>query len=740
MPRISISRLHVSTRLKVSFPAVLFIAWLAFIAWAVWRHVQLSQEPLLGDARSYWLKAHNFWHSFGEKSLFNPFDLDPTVRPPGTVLMSYPFGITESFKGFLFRSIYLGIALTAGAIYVAAHSIRSSVARRIDVPCVALFMCALPLFYHFEYGEGSPTYWGLVDVYLAGSAALAVSLAMLGAARASPTVTVLSALLSGLCFTVKPAGLLVILLTVVCWFSVRITVNIATASAGMQRKKFWPPFGAGITAFALIDGSLIYAGRHSKYFSSENLAFGNRALTFLREDWLSLTPRALAWNLHTSLSFMLIVALVIMLSAGLLHFRRRSGVVMNLSSAAAFAGWTTAILYLGIGAWFWTIYTGGSQVRFFYPFALSAAVCLVPLSLLILDRTNATLRTLIRFVLILPSLNIAILLVLTNPPSNWQRLSGVNISIHPKSPDVVLAGQLLSEIRERKQGAVIYEDMSRALVIESYWGYELVAHPELPNIRVMGPYNFVRPAAYRLEEIANSDFLLFPVVRDPSERARRLGVREVLNYPAEQEVFQAWFSTLDAEHGVAVFGETEEFRILRVVDHDRLETALQAFRSGRTWGNVFIEANPQSQLWSSEDEISARVRSGSAVWTDVEFGHVFGVEAVALRRNNTELQVEAWWTPIGEKMPCGEWFLFVHLIDEGGAILINTAVKLPSDLRSPSPRQFRSSIATVQVEPGVAPKAIAFGFYRSQGNRAETLQANKGRRDWEDHRVILPLQ
>jgi hypothetical protein len=723
----------------------LLVAWLAVVAWGVWMHVASSEEPLIGDARTYWLKAENFWHSVGEKRVFNPFDLYPTIRPPGTVLMSYPFGFGESTRGFLFRSIYLPIILTAGAIYLAARSIPSTSAR-VDGVCLALFMCSLPLFYHFEYHLASPTYWGLVDAFFAGTAALAVSFALLGGACASPLATVAAALLTGVSFSIKPAGLFVIPLTAAS-FGLAVGVNLATVAAGATRKKFSQSFWLGIAAFVLINGSLIYVGMHSGYFSSENVALGNQALTWFRgEAWALPSLSGLAWNVHASLSFVFVGALVLTISAGLFTFRRLRGIATNRSSATAFAGWISAILYLGVGVWFWMVYTGGSQIRYFYPFVLSAAVCLVPLSLLILDGTNAIVKTLARCVLILPSLNIAVLLALGNPPLGWQELSGVNISIHPK-PDLALARRLLNEIRERKESAVVYEEPGTAAkieshwgayptpaVIESYWGFELTAHPELPNISVTAPYDFLHPSAHRLKEIANADFLLFPMVRNPSERARRLNIREVLDYPTEQDVFQAWLSTLSTEDGVELFDENNDFRILRVIDSDKLTAALEVFRSGRTWGKVFTEANPRSRLWLSEDEIMARVNGGDAVRTDAVFGQIFSVKAVAVRRNNMELQVEAWWTPIGEKMPPGAWFFWVHLIGKAGAI-VGTEAKLPHFARAPSPDQFRTSLASMQFMPDGLPKSIAFGFYRLQMGRPEALEANQGGRF-----VIMPLQ
>jgi hypothetical protein len=39
----------------------LALLWLVYIASAIWQHVQTSEQPLVYDALSYWLKARNVW-------------------------------------------------------------------------------------------------------------------------------------------------------------------------------------------------------------------------------------------------------------------------------------------------------------------------------------------------------------------------------------------------------------------------------------------------------------------------------------------------------------------------------------------------------------------------------------------------------------------------------------------------------------------------------------------------------
>jgi hypothetical protein len=50
----------------------------------------------------------------------NPLKLEPTARPPGSIIMSYPFGFSLDFRGFLFRSVFLPILSIGLAVYIVA--------------------------------------------------------------------------------------------------------------------------------------------------------------------------------------------------------------------------------------------------------------------------------------------------------------------------------------------------------------------------------------------------------------------------------------------------------------------------------------------------------------------------------------------------------------------------------------------------------------------------------------------
>ncbi|MCI0748321.1 MAG: hypothetical protein L0Y58_23190, partial [Verrucomicrobia subdivision 3 bacterium] len=648
-------------------PASAVILWLAFVGWAIWQHVQASGQPLIYDAITYWLKAKNVWASVAQGNWVNPLGIDPTFRPPGTVLMSYPFGFVESPEGFLFRSVFLGIVFLAAAVFVIAGTLRRSATRRWDVACVALFLCALPMFYHFEWSSASasPGYWGLTDCFLAGTAALACSAAILGAAGVSWGWTAVAALLASLCFLTKPAGALIVVTVMCTWFVIVLARLWAARSGGEFRLPGWRTLGTGAFVFGALCGPVLLAGFRSSYFSAENVAFGDRVLKVMTDSWLSVTPSLLHSMIHTSFGYASVIALVAAVLAGLGRLRSRKGALAGEDRVLAVGGLLTAIVGLGVGFWFWWIKTGGSQVRYFYPFALMAVMSILPLTFLALEAASQRARNVVRALLLLLPLNGAILLAQSDPSAVWQRISGVNLAANPAGPDVVLGRTVLDAVRQEGRVTTLYAASSGDTgVIESLWEFEQLAHSNLPNIRVKRPFDWQRPTTFRLEEIRAADFILSPFVRDARERERRLTIPSVDSYSAQQHLFEAWFSGIGAKEGVQVFGETDRLCLLRVVDHGRLEAALEVLKGSRRWHPEFLAANPQT--WRSDNEIQARLAGRRPDASRVGFGGLFHIEALYLEREGAGVRIDLWWKREKEPPP-GEWFFFAHLVDAGGA-------------------------------------------------------------------------
>jgi hypothetical protein len=223
---------------------------LVILSIGVWKHVKRSEQPPLWDAINYMQKAKAFWDMVASGQWKNPLNLEPVFRPPGTILMSYPLGFSADYKGFLARSVILPVFLFITALYVAASRRQMSRAEHLDLAAVALILASLPCFYHFEafVGVNSPTYWGLVDSFLAAVAALAFATGYRAVQSSSWPLLALASFLSGLCMMIKPAGVIVapVIVTLLIiikifndlsrpggrLFSIQLFSFVITASAG----------------------------------------------------------------------------------------------------------------------------------------------------------------------------------------------------------------------------------------------------------------------------------------------------------------------------------------------------------------------------------------------------------------------------------------------------------------------------------------------------------------------------
>src|SRR5205823_5030849 len=127
---------------------------------------------------SYYQKAYNLWTAIHGGHWFNPLNLEPTVRPPGTVLISYPLGFERDPRGFYFRSIFMPAALMILAALVAAHRRSRTMSHAWRGALIAVLFSTPSLFYQFAITPNTfASYWGMVDGFLSGFAALAAACA-----------------------------------------------------------------------------------------------------------------------------------------------------------------------------------------------------------------------------------------------------------------------------------------------------------------------------------------------------------------------------------------------------------------------------------------------------------------------------------------------------------------------------------------------------------------------------------
>ncbi|MBI5589710.1 MAG: hypothetical protein HY881_04415 [Deltaproteobacteria bacterium] len=259
---------------KTVIPHAIVILWLIFLGAMIWQHNVQSVQPPQYDPLTYMQKAMNFWKAVEQGKLFNPLNIEPTSRPPGTILMSYPFGFSTDFKGFHFRSIFFPILCIVIAVYMVAGIPRSS-AEGWGGAAVAILFSAIPMFYNFDFNEIIPSasYWGLVDNFQAGIAALAVAGIIKSLKTRSLIWLMVGAFVGSFTILIKPSGLMIIALLTATWLIVVIMEwlwarKYQQSDSNLHRYVII----GGIQTF-LIYSAVVLPCIFSKYFSTQNFVY-----------------------------------------------------------------------------------------------------------------------------------------------------------------------------------------------------------------------------------------------------------------------------------------------------------------------------------------------------------------------------------------------------------------------------------------------------------------------------------
>jgi hypothetical protein len=86
--------------------------------------------------------------------------------------------------------------------------------------------------------------------------------------------------------------------------------------------------------------------------------------------------------------------------------------------------------------------------------------------------------------------------------------------------------------------------------------------------------------------------------------------------------------------------------------------------------------------------------------------------------------------------PIDGWYLFAHLVNDKGETLAGThAALMPPQNPERDIRYY--TLDFPRVPEGTT--KVAFGFYKPAKNTAAFLSADTGMRDWNNQRVLLPL-
>jgi hypothetical protein len=569
-------------------PEICGLVWLILLAAGIWSHAHATQQTPFYDAFTYYQKANNFWTAVRAGHWFNPLNIAPTFRPPGTILMSYPFGFNIDPRGFYFRSVFFPILLVFAAVIVAAYDATDDARTRWKIMLTAMFFTSVALPYHFEYGS-LDGFWGLVDSFLAGVTTLAAACAWRGT-RAGGRIlgwSVATCLASVVAIIVKPSGTLAAALVGLAWvlFAIATLIEERRASGGqtpgLLRLELRLLLGAGIIAAG--DAAMVAASLGSGYLSKQSLAYGQNAIALMRQMpipndqiWLFLTISVGRGLIYWS-------GLALLICATAILSRRRSLITVRHLMAIF-----VCITMLLFGFWFWFIGSGApTQVRYAVPFFMMGVVMLVPVALRAWGLAPFILRLISVILMIATTVNLALLLFLVHPSFAWQRFSGVGVTSDFSPVILVAFKKFVAQSADRQRSIYVVSFDDNDAFLGSIIDESRLLHPELPVLSLRRPIDWQRSATIRINEVETANALMV----NPTQCPWAPTDGNATNLNEEQGIFTCWADGLTAADGISVFFEAPTVKLLSVVDAAKFRASLLAMVAVHGWDSKFVVAN-----------------------------------------------------------------------------------------------------------------------------------------------------
>ena len=260
-------------------PIAILLIWLTAIGMLIWHRVCESPQPPFHDALSYLQKAKSFWDNVSQGWPHNPLNLVQAVRPPGTVLLSYPFGFSSDYRGFLFRSVFVPFLIWVIAILISCLPNGKNVTLKSTWHSVfvVFILGPMPFFFQFEC-RAETSYWGVMDGFLASLSALTVACSARSLLYKSWVWAVIAAAIAAFCPLVKPSGSIVLLLTTIFWSgNALLSIFYSDSKSRKSSIRFWL---SGTTVFLLFGGTISLMCLHSQYLSNEVISYYKISMFF----------------------------------------------------------------------------------------------------------------------------------------------------------------------------------------------------------------------------------------------------------------------------------------------------------------------------------------------------------------------------------------------------------------------------------------------------------------------------
>jgi hypothetical protein len=720
---------------RVWLPHILVAGWLLYLGASIWQHALHSVQPPFYDPFSYVQKAVNFWRSVDSGLFLNPFDLDPSTRPPGTILMSYPFGFTPAFHGFYFRSVFLPILCIVVAVYIIIGPAQVK-ASAWQVAAMAFLFSSLPMFYWMDWNDEfyNNNGWGMVDNFQGGIAAMATAAILRSQMARSRCWLLFGALLASFTLLIKPSGLMVMALAFLVWAMMITFEWMDTLRHRLPVSSLWAYAWRGGLIFLACYAFSLVPCVFSKYLSAENYHFARKALAVMREigKISSFFP-----SFHRSLGevmplwiggiSVLLIHRVFVTGEG----DKRSVFKLSMLLGAAAVVWIS-------GGWYWlVVQSGESQFRYFYPFMLMGCICVVPPALYLWPRINRLAGLILMALCFLPALNMVALLAAGDAPSSrWQYVTGVSVSVGRDREEVSQAYAFLEEARRTQKDLKLYYFPNSVSIQASFalvGAYEKLIRPDLTGFSLVHPVDWARGWTVRTSELIDCDYIVVNKYSDAYSK-ELLSSMHFDTFEAESNAFESWVFTQNEPSGLEIVSDGRKLRLLRIADRVALRRAIDQFIAGREWRPEFKADN--RPMWWNKD--TTKAVAGRLTAEDIGFGGTYKLHAMTINRIGQGIRVDFWWEYLRLEEADDKSYLFFHLVDKSGNIIYGKNIALFPYNPPDGEKRWRHGSA---IFDGVLSDgnltSIAFGVF--QPNCQFLMPDKRMPSDWGGQRILIPL-
>lgn len=677
------------------------MTWLVLVGSVTWMRSRESVLPPLWDQQSYVQKAEAIWTSISKGTGENPLSIEPSVRPPGTVLLTAPLGPLSDVRNFYFRSVFLPVVIMAFSVFITGVKLTGL---GWESAFVALLAASMPMFWHLEIGPDY--YWGLMDTFLASLGALGMA-SLLVAALRFEWVWIGPALVSlALLPLVKPTGFLVGGFISLAWLSV--AVPFASLHPRGQVRG-WIGIAATGLAITGVLGGVALGSFSSDYFSYQNIEYGKVALAQLRgESFGNNSSYNIVKLLLVPIGTPLLIAVAVLAARALVQRKKRVGAVFP-GQARWMSGIGILVLVAGVVMSYQT--TLLRQHRYFFP-ALSVAIVLFVPTLVVWSKRAG--KLICTGLAIIP---MALLVFLSSPKFTDLAFSigGYSLVTGFGRGEVRTANAFIDQFRVRNEEPPVLFTTNDGFGTAAFQGAfdrrfrEVGFSTTQAAQSIKGPFSWDTGGLVTINSIYNADILAI------ERQSSFYDSTQPLTFGEELKAWKAWLAATPTSGSTEVVLKTPTTLALAVRDRTALEHQMREFIASRPWRPDFLAANGRSEF--GQEEVSKLNLGALLISKPVDFGDAVRLHALSMSKMSGErkINVDVFSEHLG-KNASRRSFFFIHQLDSNGKIISNHEVELPSSRFADRPVS-RSRYSFIRL-PNTA--QLGVGVYESGGSSLVT--------------------